>query len=104
MVGDPYESSTALEDFSESGSLPPHGLAWRRARLRLWDFLLRDKPGRTSSSSLSSSSSSRDAGRTVTEWCMTGPESLDSPTVVTAEVAGMPAHPGLPVLHNTRSR
>eukprot|EP00092_Neocalanus_flemingeri_P003391 GFUD01003632.1.p1 GENE.GFUD01003632.1~~GFUD01003632.1.p1 ORF type:complete len:609 (+),score=165.52 GFUD01003632.1:55-1881(+) len=97
MVGKSFESPTALEDFRSSHILPPHILLWESARLRMYSILLHEMPG------------ARDQDgnflHQVEEWCMTGPESLDSPTFQTPAVLDKEiSHPGLIQLHRTRDR
>jgi len=97
MTGKFFESPTALEDFRSSHILPPHSLLWESARLRMYSILLHEMP------------EARDQDgnflHQVEEWCMTGPESLDSPTFQTPSVLDPNmTHPGLIELHRTRNK
>jgi len=92
MIGKPYESSCALEDFRESHLIPPNGFLWESSRQRVYGILLKEKPGAVINDRFVVQ---------VDEWAMNGPETLDEATALTPE---MPEnHPGLLYLHNQRT-
>ncbi|CAH0388496.1 unnamed protein product [Bemisia tabaci] len=78
--GEPFETSTAFEDYRER-DLPPFARLLRPMRTRLYGILFHEKPLNLEP-------------QFVLEWCMEGPNSLNEPTRIKPAPPSDP-HPGL---------
>lgn len=88
MIGKPYESCTAMEDYRESYLIPPAGLLWESTRQRVYGILLKEKPGAVVDNEFVIK---------VDEWVMNGPQTIDSVCQVSPVMPDQ--HPGLLTLH-----
>lgn len=90
MTGAPFDSSTCLEDYRNT-SLPSVANLLRGVRQRLYGILFYEKPNALNDDE-------KDFVYEVTEWCMTGPGSLNAPKMVRPILPPKHEHPGLEAL------